>query len=219
MSDLGSAPKPGSTDSGEDTAHTAEQPATDAALLTRHRQGDPEAFAELVSEYRRPVYSYLSRSGVEAEERDDLFQEIFLRIHRSADSFDGNRPLHPWVFTIVANAVRNHLRRRRVRQLLFDRGPAKSEPPDPAPSGDHQVQTREAVAWLETAVQRLPLEQREVLLLSCVEGLPLKGVAESLRCPLNTVKTRLRRARLSLLKARAKLRAEIRGTADLAIPD
>lgn len=188
-------------------------------LLARHVAGDASAFAELVSRYRAPVYSYLCRCGIDAGDRDDLLQEIFLRVHRSARSYDNSRPLHPWVFTIVANAVRNHLRRRRVHHLLFERGVSTREPADPSPDGESRAQTRQAASWLEGEMRRLPLAQREVLLLTCVEGLALKLVAESLQCPLNTVKTRLHRARMTLLKARARQRSTLPVAADVALPD
>lgn len=167
-------------------------------LLLRYRQGDGDAFAALVSSYRRPVFSYLARCGVAEAERDDLFQTIFLKIHRSIDRYQQDRPPHPWIFTIVANAVRSHLRHRRVRELLFPRTPSLRDPSDPDPGGERAVLARQTVAWLESELLRLTLPQREVLVLACVEGLPLRQVADALGYPLNTVKTHLRRARLTL---------------------
>ncbi len=75
-------------------------------FLLLHRNGDPDAFANLVAEYRAAVFSYLVRCGVSPQDRDDLFQEIFIRLHGAAGRFDADRPLQPWLFTIVANLVR-----------------------------------------------------------------------------------------------------------------
>jgi RNA polymerase sigma-70 factor (ECF subfamily) len=174
--------------------------------LRRHCDGDPEAFAALVAEYRRPVYSYLLRCGVAPDDRDDLFQVIFLKIHRSASQYEPSRPAHPWIFTIVANEVRTYWRRRKVRALVFA-GPEANEPEDPAPDGERVVQARQTVALLEAEIRRLPLAQREVLILASLEGRPLAEVAEVLGIPLNTVKTHLRRARLSLSERLARRRA------------
>jgi RNA polymerase sigma factor (sigma-70 family) len=184
---------------------------TDAApdlrdALRRHCDGDPEAFAALVAEYRRPVYSYLLRCGVVTEDRDDLFQVIFLKIHRSAGQYQPERPAHPWIFTIVANEVRTYWRRRKVRALVFSPSDPH-EPADPAPDGERLVDARETVAWLESEIRELPLAQREVLILASLEGRPLAEVAEVLAIPLNTVKTHLRRARLSLCERLARRRA------------
>ena len=189
-------------------------------ILKRHRLGDAEAFAELIELYRKPVYSYLYRCGVGRDDRDDLFQEVFLKVHRAASSYDDERPLHPWIFTIVANTVRNHLRRRRGRLRLFFRSPAKPsweswdeeplvEPADSRPDGERQAAARETGTWLNSQVQELPEEQRQVLLLASVEQMPLKDVAAALDVPLNTVKTRLYRARLSLGRALARFQGRL----------
>lgn len=169
-------------------------------FLLRHRDGDRSAFAELVAEYRAPVYSYLIRCGIGDEDRDDLFQEIFLRVHRAADSYQADRPLHPWLFTIVGNAVRSHLRKQRVRQLVHA-DPEATDPPDSAPDGERRSTARQRAAFVDQEIRTLPLRQREVVLLACVEQRPLQEIAGVLEIPLNTVKTHLRRARLALAKA------------------
>ena len=183
---------------------TGELPGIDPGNpLVRHRDGDPEAFAALVAEYRRPVYSYLVRCGVATGDRDDLFQAVFLRIHRAANLYRAELPPHPWIFTIVANEVRSYLRRRRIRDFLFA-PPVEHEPEDPAPDSERAAQARETVTWLEQEIRRLPLAQREVLILASLEGRPLLEVAQALGLPLNTVKTHLRRARLALAEKLAR---------------
>ena len=178
------------------------------ALLLRHRSGDAGAFAGLVAEYRRPVYSYLIRCGVAESDRDDLFQETFLRIHAAAGRYDAGRPLHPWLFTIVANTVRTYHRKKKVRELVFAAPPAV-EPRSVAADGERQAMARQTAIWLEREIQRLPLAQREVLVLTCIENLPQKNVAEILGFPVNTVKTHLRRARLALIGRMARRDGEV----------
>lgn len=175
-------------------------------VILRHLEGDGDAFAELVDCYRAPVYSYLARCGVATDDRDDLFQDIFIRIHRAAASYDSERPLHPWLFTIVANAVRNHLRRQRVRSLVGSADEV-GEPTAGNPGAERVTAGRQAMAWLEERIKELPLARREVLLLACVEGLRLKEVAAVLGLPLGTVKTHLRRARLTLAEELARRNA------------
>jgi len=177
------------------------------ALLIRHAGGDAAAFAELVAAYRRPVYSWLVRCGVREGDRDDLFQSVFLRLHRAAGQYRPERPAHPWIFTIVANEVRTYLRRRRIRELVLA-PPPESEPPAEGPDAQHAVEVRETVAWLESELPRLPLAWRETLLLVGVQGRSLSEAAEALGRPLNTIKTHLRRARLSLAEKLARRRGE-----------
>ena len=178
------------------------------ALLLRHRSGDPAAFASLIATYRRPVYSYLIRCGVAEPDRDDLFQETFIRIHAAAAQYDPARPLHPWLFTIVANAVRTYHRKKKVREMVFAEPPAV-EPKTDGADGERQAMARQTAIWLEQEIQQLPLAQREVLVLTCIEQLPQKEVAEILGLPVNTVKTHLRRARLALVGRMARRDGEV----------
>lgn len=175
------------------------QPNDERELLLRHRKGDADAFGALVQAYRQPVYSYLIRCGVAESDRDDLFQDIFIRVHRAAASYEPDRPLHPWLFTIVANAVRNWHRRSKVRAMVFAAGP-EPEPCSAAADGERNAIARQTAALLEHALGGLPLPQREVLVLACIENLPQKEIASALGMPVNTVKTHLRRARLALMR-------------------
>jgi len=148
--------------------------------------------------YRRPVYSYLVRSGVAEADRDDVFQGIFLKIHAAAGSYDPARPLSPWLFTIVANSVRNHFRDRPLAANPMQPDDDPPDPPDPNPGPEHIASARQTLAWLEGALSDLPPAQREVLLMVAIVGLRQQDVAQALDLPLNTVKTHLRRARLAL---------------------
>jgi RNA polymerase sigma-70 factor (ECF subfamily) len=143
--------------------------------LGRHYRGDQSAFPALLTAYRRPIYSYLVRSGVAEAERDDLFQSIFLK-------------LAPWLFTIAANTVRNHLRgRSKAKTTAIEDDP--QELADPAPGPEQVAQARESLAWLEEALAVLPAVQREIVLSTTVLGLRQEDVAQALNMPLNTVKT------------------------------
>ena len=172
--------------------------------LPRHCRGDQGAFPALLAAYRRPVYSYLVHAGVAAADRDDVFQSIFLNIHVAAGRYQPARPLAPWLFTIVANAARNYLRGRRIDHASspVDQSPDLA---DPNPDPERVTEARQTVAWLVGAMAALPQAQREVLVLTTVVGLAQRDVSESLNLPLNTVKTHLRRARLALVEAFARL--------------
>ena len=165
--------------------------------LPRHVRGDSDAFPELMDAYRAPVWNYLARCGVSLQLREDLFQDIFLKIHQSAPSYTATRPLRPWVFTIAANTLRNHVReRKRYRQFFAPE--ELPEPADPNPGIGESEAIAQTKIWLDKAIMELPFSQREVLTLVTLESLPLKEVAAILKVSQNTVKTRLRRARLKL---------------------
>ena len=180
-----------------------ELPGLPEQWLIAHRDGDSEAFGKLVQRYRRPVFGYLVHCGVPESDRDDLFQDIFIKIHQRADQYDAARPLHPWLFTVVANTVRSYFSKKKLRSF-FVWEPAPEEVPeevkDPAPDSEARASAKETAAWLERAIAALPMPQREVLVLATIEDLPLKDIASVLDMPLNTVKTHVRRARLRLVE-------------------
>lgn len=167
--------------------------------LPRHCRGDRAAFPALIQAYRRPVYGYLTRCGLPAADRDDVFQSVFLKVHASARSYDPSRPLAPWIFTIVANSMRNHLSAAATR-VMGASDPDLDRLHDPNPDPERIVQARDMVRRVENAIQTLSQAQREVVLLVAVVGFSQQTVAETLDLPLNTVKTHLRRARLALTK-------------------
>lgn len=167
--------------------------------LARHCYGDKEAFPRLLEHYRRPVYNYLARCGLDTASRDDLFQDIFLKIHASADSYQSSQPLRPWIFTIAANAVRNYWRKTNAMLRVVSDEPL-AQHANPGPGTDGAAETEQTLDWLPEAIARLPLAHREVLILVAIEGLPQQEAAAILDMPLNSVKTNLRRARLALLQ-------------------
>ena len=167
------------------------------AWLPRHCRGDVRAFAQLVGAYRAPVFGFLVRSGVDPAYRDDIFQEVFMKIHLAAASYEPARPLRPWVFTIVANTVRNHFRDEAGRRKRFT-ADEDLNPVDPGPNPEQQLEMGQREEALQAAIQKLPAAQREVLVLAALSGLSLAEVAEVVGAPINTVKTRLHRARFAL---------------------
>ncbi len=178
-------------------------------LLQRHQKGDSDAFGELVSLYRRSVYGYLVRCGVPSAHQEDLFQEIFLRVHHAAARYQPERALKPWLFTIVANVVRTHFRRAKVRRLVRADPSALETAPSAQPSGEELTQAQQTARWLEGALQKLPIVQREALILCALEKMSIQDAATALNTNPNTLKTNLRRARISLAdQLRRKNKAE-----------
>ncbi len=176
-------------------------------LLQRHVDGDSGAFEELVHRYETSVYGYLVRCAIPPEARDDLFQEVFTRVHAAAATYRPEHALKAWLFTIVVNTVRTWYRRRKVRRIVFSRPDLVVK--DPNPDALRQVEVKETTAWLEKAIRALPALQREVVILSCIEQLPHEDIAMALGLPVNTVKTHLRRARQALAAQRARTRIRL----------
>lgn len=168
-------------------------------LLPRYAAGDRAAFEELVHRFRTPVYGYIIRCGVAPAQADDLFQDVFFSVHRAASSYRPTQPLKPWLFTITANAVRSHFRKRSVFSRVFSS--AEVEPVGDAPSLQIASEGAELASFLDEHIRSLPLKQREVVVLCCVEQLSLDETAAALAMPVESVKTNLKRGRAALQKA------------------
>ena len=194
-------------------------------VLTRVAEGDVESFGVLVERHQERLIRLCERMLGEPEEARDAAQEVFLKAFQKAGSFRPRGQVYTWLYRIAVNHCLNRLRRRKlVRFLSFgEAGPRPAarvagdqpapalEPADDAPDSERVAVARERVAWLEREIAGLPLPRREVLLLACVEKMPLKEVAEALGMPVNTVKTHLRRARMALAERLARReRGEVR---------
>jgi RNA polymerase sigma-70 factor, ECF subfamily len=176
-------------------------------LLPRHCAGDPTAFQELMQRFRAPVFGYLVRCGIDRSSAEDVFQEVFIKIHNAAASYAPDRPLKPWLFTIVVNTVRSHYRRERIRQLVLE--PETSERPGVEPPADELLEALETAAALEEALELLTLAEREVVLLATVEQLTQKDLALVLDLPVGTIKTHMHRARATLTRALSRRTARL----------
>ena len=173
-------------------------PLSDRVLLERHARGDAGAFARLMKTYANPIYGYLVRSGIRPADRDDLFQQVFEKVHRASLRALPDGPVRPWLFAIAANTVRDAYRRAKVRSIVeLDEAPGDDAPSRDARPDQAAVHAQE-LSFLDREIAKLPLEQREALLLCAVEGLAAKDAAAALDVPENTIKTRVRRARLAL---------------------
>lgn len=183
-------------------AHTREPDDADetAALLRRARTGEVAAFNVLVLRHQDAAYSLALRFLGSRQAAEDITQEAFERAYRNLMSFRGER-FRSWLFTIVANAARDELRRQRRRpqrsldEARDDPDRATLDPPDPGPQPDAVALQSELRAHLEHALRALPDDWRLVVVLSDVHGMSYAEVAVCVGVPEGTVKSRLSRAR------------------------
>jgi RNA polymerase sigma-70 factor (ECF subfamily) len=165
--------------------------------LPRFCAGDNEGFQQLVKAYQTPLYNYLIRHQVGEAHREDLLQDIFIRIHQGAAQYQPDKPLRPWIYTIAANTMRNFFRDSAKHQhVIYDELSSACD----YPNQFEQLSDQEHQRWLASQLHRLPLTQKEALILLTTEGFSLKETAEIMDCPVNTVKTLAHRARQSLMQ-------------------
>ena len=173
----------------------------EAALVERCLAGDDTAFDQLVLRYQDMVFSLAFRLLGGYDEAVDLSQEVFLQVYRKLSSFRRDSSLRTWIYRIVINRAKNKQRwwKRRITEMTAlpievaeTRARSKELPPDEA------LARKEQGLILHNAIDRLPFDQRTILLLKEIEGLSYEEISSTLDLPLGTVKSRLARARASL---------------------
>lgn len=171
---------------------------SDAELMARVKDRDREAFAELADRHKDAVVSYLTRLTGDRDRAEDVAQETFLRLFRSARDYREQGFLRAYLFRIATNLVRSEERRERRRLLLlpFLRRDDHTEPA--APAG---MLRREMHREVSAALAKLPLRYRVPLVLHEIEGWSYVDIAQEMNCREGTVKSRVHRGRLQL-KAR-----------------
>jgi len=167
---------------------------TDEELARRLAEGEPGALAPLYSRYA-PLVFHIAAQSLDTGTAEDIVQEVFLALWRKAHTYDPHRgAFRPWLLQVAHFRVLNELRRRSRRPRLDPEG-GDGLLDDLADGSDGPVETvwqefrREAV---QAAVEKLPRAQRQALSLAFFEDLTHDQVAETLRLPLGTVKTRIR---------------------------
>lgn len=169
----------------------------DLDLVTRHRYGDPEAFAEVYARYGALVFGIARRMSGDDAVAEDLSQEIFLRIFKYLEKFRGKSSLKTWVYRVSINCCRSRLGRRsrrgkafvEIEEASFDRMPATSE------GTDARVARREAREILGRGLAQLPLEFREAVVLRDIGGLSYDEISQVLGIRIGTVRSRIARGR------------------------
>lgn len=177
---------------------------SDEQLIAAYRGGDRNSFAELVTRYERELFHFLVRFLGDRAAAEDVFQETFLQIHQSAETFDTQRRFRPWLFTISANKARDLIRsnaRRPANPLQASISPGDEgsgefidlmKSADDSP--DMPMQQRELQQKVQQTVTGMPDHLREILLLSYFHQFPYKQISDILDIPLGTVKSRLHTA-------------------------
>jgi len=180
------------------------QDISDAELLSRSAAGDEGAFREIVERYKNGLYAFLWKFMGRRDLVEDVFQETFLQLYTSQESFDPSRPLRPWLFTIAANKAKDALRKIQ-RTAAVSIGSLTS--PEEMSFGEavniltseeerpyEEIQRDEAAANVRRVIADMPENLREILIMAYFNKFSYKQMAQILSIPIGTVKSRLHTA-------------------------
>ena len=195
----------------------------DAALMLRVKQGDTTAFTELVEKYKQPVMNLAYRTVRDATEAEDLAQNVFVQVYKSAARYRSTAKISTWLFTIARNLCLNEIRRR-------SRHPAESlDAPHPEQDDQPLQQFEDKKAFsppesllqgelaqnIDQALADLPENQRAAILLCRQDELSYEEIAEVLGCSVSATKSLIHRGRETL---KERLKAYLR-TGEWEKPD
>ena len=179
---------------------------SDAALMLLVKQGDSDAFAELVEKYKRPVMNLVYRMIRDLTEAEDIAQNVFVQVYKSAGRYEVSSKFSTWLFTIARNLCLNEIRRRSrhpadsmdVSHPEQEDQPLQQFEDKKAVSAPDRVLHSELETKIEQAVAELPENQRLAILLCRQDELSYEEIAKVLGCSLSATKSLIHRGRETL---------------------
>ena len=174
----------------------------DAELVARVQRGDKKAFELLMLKYQRKILRLLSRFVRDPGEVEDVAQEAFIKAYRALPQFRGESAFYTWLYRIAINTAKNHLVASGRRPSspseyenedgeTFDETDNLSDINTP----ESMMASREIAETVNSAIEALPEELRTAIVLREIEGMSYEDIAQSMGCPIGTVRSRIFRAR------------------------
>lgn len=169
----------------------------DIQCATLASRGDGKAFSELVARYQGRIYRFLLRLTRSPDDASELTQDTFLRAYQGIGRWRPDAQFKTWLFRIARNIAFDRLRRAKV--VEFVELDEEADLPDAAAGPEAIAETAQRYRALEAALQALPAERREILLLREIEDMSYENIAAVLELNVGTVKSRIARVRAALL--------------------
>jgi RNA polymerase sigma-70 factor (ECF subfamily) len=174
----------------------------DQQLVERVQRGDKAAFDLLVAKYQRKIFRLLSRLIRDQAEIEDVAQEAFVKAYRALPNFRGESAFYTWLYRIAINTAKNYLvSQGRRAPTATD---ADIEDAETFDDGDHlrdlntpdsMLLSKQVAEAVNRAIDKLPEDLRTAIVLREIEGLSYEEIAETMNCPIGTVRSRIFRAR------------------------
>src|SRR5579864_9485747 len=180
-------------------------------LIQRCLHGDQVAWDLIVRQYRRKVFNVAYKFVGKHDEAEDLAQDIFLKVFKSLDTFDRRANFQTWLISVSRNLCIDHYRSVRKERETIDRDVDANEltPAAREPGPIAALEQRDRVALLRKAMAGLPPALRTAVLMRDIQELSYQEIADALRLPEGTVKSRINRGRTELARQIRRLRGEI----------
>jgi RNA polymerase sigma factor (sigma-70 family) len=176
----------------------SEHECSDAELVAKSRKGETAAYGELVRRHERAIHRHLFNLTGSREEARELAQDVFLKAWGALGHSDPGGYVQAWLYRIASNLAFDLLRRRKV--VRFEPIEDNSDAPSAEEGPEERLQSKQAISTLQAALDTLPADLKDIILLREVEGLSYDEISAALDINEGTVKSRLARARAALAK-------------------
>lgn len=174
------------------------EPTPDATLMARTKEGDLDAFGDLVERHRCSVVNYLTHMTRDRDRAEELAQEAFLRLYTKRSLYREQGQLMAYVLRIATNLLRSQERRKKTWRGLIGLVRTDTEIRQPEPGPQRQVLADEATRQVGEALDGLAPIYRAPIVLREIEGLSYAEIARALSCNEGTIKSRINRGRQQL---------------------
>ena len=183
------------------SSHTKYSEQLDEDLVLRVQQGDKSAFDFLVIKYQHKIIQLVNRYVKDPSEAQDVAQEAFIKAYRALGNFRGDSAFYTWLYRIAINTAKNYLvsRSRRSSDYQVDVQDAEAIENAPQLQGmetpERLLLNQEIIDTIQEAIDKLPEDMRTAIMLREFEGMSYEEIAETMECPVGTVRSRIFRAR------------------------
>ena len=178
----------------------------DAALMLKFQQGDDSAFERLLERYHKQIINFIYRYIGDKTEAEDLAQNVFLNVYRSAKTYIPKSKFSTWIYVIARNMALNELRRRRNRRespleetVSGEDGDLPRQIADTSkPSASGELERQELINAVKRAIDSLPDNQKTAVILRRYDNFPYEEIAKVIGCSVSAIKSLLSRAKIAL---------------------
>lgn len=173
----------------------------DKELVLRVQQGDKSAYDLLVIKYQHRIIQLVNRYVKDPSEAQDVAQEAFIKAYRALGNFRGDSAFYTWLYRIAINTAKNYLVSRSRRYSDYQIDIQDAEQVENAPqlkameTPEHLLLNDEIVTVIKAAIEKLPEEMKIAIMLREFEGMSYEEIAQTMECPVGTVRSRIFRAR------------------------
>ncbi|VAW37746.1 RNA polymerase sigma factor RpoE [hydrothermal vent metagenome] len=175
--------------------------AIDLELVKQAQKGDIKAFELLVQRYQQKVGGVISKLIKDYHEIQDITQDVFIKVYKALPNFRGDSAFYTWIYRIAINTAKNHLVAKGRRIQNSDIEPVDAENYSggfeqqnfDTPDAEYERQEIEKV--VHDSIEGLPDDLKQAIMLREVDGLSYEEIAETMQCPIGTVRSRIFRAR------------------------